>query len=80
MAMNYIAVETSDLLECSTVVGVFTYAGIGSRYDLDCTQSHRVLDLNVGDHVELKGSELQTISAKDTLKIQCIRINEDIIW
>lgn len=80
MALHYIAVETSDLLESTNVVGVFTYVYIGDRFDLDCTQRHKVLDLSVGDHVEFKGSELQTISEKDTLKIQCIKINEGIIW
>lgn len=80
MALYYIAVETSDLLESTTVVGVFTYPNLGERYDLNSDQLSKVLNLDVGDHAEFKGSELQTISQKDTLKIQRIRINEDIVW
>lgn len=80
MALHYIAVETSDLLESTNVVGVFTYPNLGERYDLNSDQLSKVLNLNVGDHAEFKGSELATISQKDTLKIQRIRINEDIVW
>lgn len=80
MALHYIAVETSDLLESTNVVGVFTYPKLVERYDLDGEQSGKVIDLDVGDHTEFKGSELQTISEKDTLKIQRIQINEDIVW